>query len=41
MIKYLLFEDEVAFLEGVYLFYLEVGVGWMHDFQDNLLELIF
>ena len=31
LIRYSLFVIEVEFHEGVYLFYLEVGVGWMHD----------
>ena len=38
-IWYSSFEIEAEFHEGVYLFYLEVGVGWMHDFNDNLLVL--
>jgi hypothetical protein len=33
LIRYSLFVIEVEFHEGVYLFYLEVGVGWMHDLQ--------
>ena len=33
LIWYSLFVIEVVVLEGVYLFYLEVGVGWMHDLQ--------
>ena len=32
-IRYPLFEVEVYFHNGVILFYLEVEVGWMHDFQ--------
>ena len=39
LIWYSLLEGEVGFHERVYLFYLEIGDGWMHDFNDNLLVL--
>ena len=37
LIWYPLLEGEVGFHERVYLFYLEIGDGWMQDFNDNLL----
>ena len=39
LIGYHLFEIEVAFIEGVFLFYLEVGMAEYMTFNDNLLML--
>ena len=39
LIGYHLFVIEVGFLEGMFLFYLEVGVVGCMTFNDNLLEI--
>ena len=36
LMGYHVFEIEVDFHKGVILVYLEVGVGWMNDFQRYL-----